>query len=71
MYDERKEVPEKTFSPICPDFGEDFTSEEPIYPLSSDQRLSHLLTHGTNNQVVDFRSGIYAGIQSSYRFVVR
>ena len=50
----------------CPDFDDlvynDTFGTAPLYPLDKDRRLGHFLTHGTNNQMVDFRSGIYFNI---------
>ena len=60
MYDEKR----TTIAPstLCPNFDDYEYMQNPIYSLSEDQRLSHFLTHGTNNQIVDFRSGLYFNI---------
>ncbi|CBY08545.1 unnamed protein product [Oikopleura dioica] len=53
---------EKVEIPVCPDFGGFKLSKTPKYSFSSDKYLGHWLTHGPNNQIVDFRSGLFASI---------
>ena len=49
----------------CPDFGENFSKspEAPKYQLDENRLISHFVSNGPNNQIVDFRSGLFWAIK--------
>ena len=47
----------------CPIWEENFLQQNPKYRMRDDVFIAHALTHGPNNQIKDFRSGIYFAIK--------
>ena len=49
----------------CPDFGENFSKspEPPKYQLDGNRFISHFVSNGPNNQIVDFRNGLFWAIK--------
>ncbi|CBY08640.1 unnamed protein product [Oikopleura dioica] len=50
---------------VCPDFAENFrkSSSAPKYNLNENRLISHFVSNGPNNQIVDFRHGLYWAIK--------
>ncbi|CAG5080149.1 Oidioi.mRNA.OKI2018_I69.PAR.g9487.t1.cds [Oikopleura dioica] len=58
--DERK-IPSRK---PCPDFGTNFTKNlHPKYKLDENRIVSHFVSNGPNNQIVDFRQGLFWAIK--------
>ena len=53
----------KKFEKNCPIWEEKISEEKPKYIMRKDYFIAHQLTHGPNNQIKDFRSGIYFAIK--------
>lgn len=53
----------------CPKFA-DKIAKNPKYVLSDDKFIAHILTHGPNNQIKDFRSGIYFALKLNRTLVL-